>query len=202
MQSRRNPLFRRIVPPESFLSARPSEVLASLEAKQTFTVTGIDNLHIRAGEAWDARGGGPFGRMLVAATAIGSTTVMVESTGFTGITSAHMEPLSRGRQIVACYYALGISEFSWWNDGTLELRFEPPMPGANRTGAHPDRYLEDLSAADLDITNSRDVREVPFNSAALALAERVTGTPLHPEMFHSNMFQLGLVQAAVPKSRH
>ena len=182
--------------------ATPGEVLTTLEAEQTFTVTGVDDLYIRAGEAWDARGGGPFGKTLVAATAIGSTTLMVESTGFIGVTAEHMEPLSRGRQIVSCYYALGLSQFWWWSNGTLELHFEPLAPGVGRTGTHPDNYLQDMSEVGLDVTDSRDVREIPFNAATLALAERVTGTPIHPEMFHSNPFQLGLVQNATPASGH
>ncbi|WP_425451235.1 DUF6461 domain-containing protein [Williamsia limnetica] len=71
-----------------------------------------------------------------------------------------------------------------------------------RTGAHPDDYLQDMSEAGLDLTHSRDVRDVPVNAATLALAERATETPLHPEVFHSNTFTLGLVQASrSPASR-
>ena len=176
--------------------ATPVEVLTLLKAEHTSTVIGVDDLHIRAGEAWDARGGGPFGKMLVAATAIGTTTLLVESTGFIGVTSKHMKPMSRGRQVVSCYYALGLSQFWWWIDGTLELQFEPLGPGAGRTGAHPDDHLQDMSEVGLDITMTRDVRDVPINEATLALAERVAGTPVRPEMFHSNEFILGLVQAA------
>lgn len=176
--------------------ATPIEVLTLLEAQHTSTVIGIDDLHIRAGEAWDARGGGPFGKMLVAATAIDNTTLLVESTGFIGVTSQRMEPLSRGRQVVSCYYAVGLSQFWWWIDGTLELHFEPLGPGAGRTGAHPDHHLQDMSEVGLDITMTRDVRDVPINEATLALAERVTGTSVHPDLFHSNKFILGLVQAA------
>lgn len=137
--------------------------------------------------------------MLVAATAIGSTTLMVESTGFIGITAQLMEPLSRGRHIVSCYYALGMSQFGWWIDGTSELAFEPLGPSVGRTGAHPDDYLQDMSQVGLDVAGSRDVRDVPVNAATVALAERVTGTSIHPEMFHSNTFKLGLVHAATPK---
>ena len=75
--------------------ATPIEVITLLEAQHTSTAIGVDDLHIRAGEAWDARGGGPFGKMLVAATAIDNTTLLVESTGFNGVTSQRMEPLSR-----------------------------------------------------------------------------------------------------------
>lgn len=125
--------------------ATPAEVLTLLGAAHTSTVTGVDDLHVRAGDAWDARGGGPFGKMLVAATAIGATTLMVESNGFIGVAPKHMEPLSRGRQIVSCYYALGLSQFWWWIDGTLELHFEPLCPGVGRTGAHPDDHLQDMS---------------------------------------------------------
>lgn len=176
--------------------ATPDEVLASLKAEHTSTAVGVDDLRLRAGEAWDARGGGPFGKLLVAATAIGSTTLMVECTGFIGATAQLMAPLSRGRQVVSCYYALGLSQFWWWIDGTLELHFEPLAPGIARTGAHPDDYLQDIGEVGLDLTHSRDVRNVPVNAATLALAERATGTPAHPEMFRSNSFTLGLVQAA------
>ena len=70
----------------------PADVLDALEAHKRSTVTVLDDFHIRAGDAWDERGGGPFGRTLVAATAVGTSTVLAESNGFIGATEALMKP--------------------------------------------------------------------------------------------------------------
>jgi hypothetical protein len=169
--------------------AAPADVLDGLAAERISAVVGVNDLHIRAAEAWDARGGGPFGKMLVAVTAVGSATLMAESNGFIGVTPERMAPLSRGRQIVSCYYALGRSQFSWWIDGTLELQFEPLFPGIDRTGAHANSYLEHMSEVGLDVGMTRDVRDVPLNEATLALAERVTGVCIVPEVFDRSMFR-------------
>jgi Family of unknown function (DUF6461) len=118
---------------------------------------------------------------IVLATRIGGWTVAVEDNGWEGSRPEVLRVLSRGTQAVSVYRNVNaLGYFSDAVDGELLVQFELLFP-QRRWGSRPDALLAQMRGAGLD----PDAPEPPggqVEAAALALAERVTGVHLDPEV--------------------
>jgi Family of unknown function (DUF6461) len=108
-------------------------------------------------------------------------SVAVEDNGWEGSRPEVLRALSGGTQAVSVYRNVNaLGYFSYAVDGGLLARFELLFP-QRRWGGQPDLLLPRMRAVGLD----PDASEPPYgevDTAALALAERITGVRLDPSM--------------------
>jgi Family of unknown function (DUF6461) len=107
-------------------------------------------------------------------------SVAVEDNGFEGKRPEVLRALSSGTQAVSVFHNGSEGYFSYAMDGGLLVQFELLFP-QRRWGSQPDLLLPQMRAVGLD----PDWQQPPhgeLNTAALALAERVTGVRLDPRM--------------------
>jgi Family of unknown function (DUF6461) len=120
-----------------------------------------------------------YPQLVLVATADG-WSVAVEANGFQGWRPEVLRALSRGGQAVSVLDNSMEAYFSYAADGRLLVQFELLVP-RRRWGSRPDLLLAQMRAVGLD----PDRDQPPGgerNTAALALAERVTGVHLDPEV--------------------
>ena len=114
---------------------------------------------------------------IVLVTKADGWAVAVEDNGWEGSRPEVLRALSGGTQVVSVYRNVNaLGYFSDAVDGQLLVQFEPLFP-QRRWGSHPDLLLPQMRAVGLD----PDRDEPPYgdiDTAALALAERVTGVHL------------------------
>jgi Family of unknown function (DUF6461) len=118
-------------------------------------------------------------QLVLVATADG-WSVAVEANGFEGWRQEVLRALSRGSQAVSVFDNSMEAYFSYAADGRLLVQFELLFP-QRRWGSQPDLLLPQMRAVGLD----PDWHEPPhgeLDTAALALAERVTGVHLDPSL--------------------
>lgn len=174
----------------------PEELLEELGAEGRSRIVGVEAL------------GGPSyevaepGRLFVGATAVADWTLMVEYNGFLGVTHEAMLPVSRGRRVVSHFLNVNaVDHFCWYENGDLRLHFEPLFADA-RYGSHPDELLTEMRESGLDLAErdedgDHDAYYATLTGASFALAHRLTGIRLTPELFASAEFLCGL--APVPR---
>jgi hypothetical protein len=134
----------------------------------------------------------------VGATTVGDWALMIEYNGYLGIRDAAMVPLSRGRTVVSHFRNVNaVDHFKWYEDGTLRLHFEP-LFACHRDGSHPDELLTEMRESGFDLSEDDDRDTGRHTEAAFALAHRLTGIRLTPELFESAEFRCGV--APVPRS--
>ncbi|MGW4568263.1 DUF6461 domain-containing protein [Streptomyces sp. NPDC004561] len=165
----------------------PGELLRELGAEPDETVTGVAELSEPSYDAWDDD------EMLVGVAAVGDWTLMVEYNCYVGSTAQVMLPLSRGRTVVSHFRNVNaVDHFHWFEDGTERLHFEPLFP-AQRHGSEPDALVAEMREAGFDL-RAEDERDITgHTAAAFALAQRITGVRLTPELFESLEFTCALV---------
>lgn len=168
----------------------PGELLRTLGADATERFTGAGRLRALTGahDPDDAR-------CFVGATSLGDWSVMMEYNGFVGVTDKIVTPLSRGRTVVSHYSnENGAHRFCWWVDGTLRLDFDALFADC-REGSHPDALLADMAECGFDLSDE-DERGVPgwhdTIDPSFALAERITGIRVTPELLTSAPYVCGL----------
>jgi hypothetical protein len=137
---------------------------------------------LTAGEAGELSGSFQAGYpQLVLVARAGGWAVAVEDNGWEGSRPEVLRALSAGTQAVSVYRNVNaLGYFSDAADGEVLVRFELLFP-QRRWGSRPDLLLGQMRAVGLD----PDWQEPPYgevDTAALALAERVTGVHLDPRM--------------------
>jgi Family of unknown function (DUF6461) len=137
---------------------------------------------LTAGEAGELSGSFHAGYpQIVLVARAGSWAVAVEDNGWEGSRPEVLRALSAGTQAVSVYRNVNaLGYFSDAVDGEVLVRFELLFP-QRRWGSRPDLLLPQMRAVGLD----PDWQEPPYgevDTAALALAERVTGVRLDPRM--------------------
>ena len=111
--------------------------------------------------------------------------MMFEPNGYVGVSRSVMGPVSVGRTVVSHYRGgHGGTNFHWYVDGDLATGFEPFQPGG-RDGTQPDALVPLMRAIGgfpLDYHEYEDQDDswldLPYNQAAFALAEALTGIPV------------------------
>ncbi|MFC8429141.1 DUF6461 domain-containing protein [Streptomyces sp. NPDC057253] len=174
----------------------PEELLRELGAEGRERITGVDGLSGPSYEVHD------HSRQFVGATATGDWTLMVQFNGYLGITDTAMLPLSRGRRVVSHFLNVNaVDRFCWYEDGDLRLHFEP-LFADERYGSHPDELLTEMRESGFDLTEreedgDHDAYYTSLTGASFALAHRLTGIRLTPELFADAEFLCGV--APVPR---
>ncbi|WP_329034271.1 DUF6461 domain-containing protein [Streptomyces sp. NBC_00178] len=165
----------------------PDALLAALGVATGERVTGVRAMEVPAYERFEDDG------HFVGVTAVGDWSLMVEYNGFVGVTDALMLPISRGREVVSHFRNVNaVDHFCWFEDGTTRLHFEP-LFAHQRDGSHPDGILTEMEGAGFDMDETDECNFERHTEAAFALAERLTGVRLTPEVLASAEFTCGRV---------
>jgi hypothetical protein len=168
----------------------PAELLQRLGAEPEVRVTGVEGLCEPSYGISD-----PY-RLFVGATSVDDWSLMVEFNGYLGVTDEAMLPVSRGRRVVSHFRNVNaVDHFCWYEDGEVRLHFEP-LFAYHRDGTHPDELLTEMREAGFDLSEDDDRDYDNHTEAAFALAHRITGIRLTPELFASAEFIGGI--APVP----
>jgi hypothetical protein len=168
----------------------PRELLQRLGAEPGETVSGVPALAEPSYDAWDEFDGE---QLLAGAAAVGDWTLMVEYNGYVGTTTELMAPVSRGRSVVSHFRNVNaVDHFSWLQDGRTRLHFEP-LFAHQRDGSDPDGLLTEMTESGFDLREDDDRDFTGHTEAAFALAHRITGVRLTPELFASLEFTCGMV---------
>jgi hypothetical protein len=165
----------------------PDALLKALGAEPGERLTGVAELNGPAYDEWESD------ELFVGITSVGDWSLMVEYNGFLGVGIETMLPVSRGRTVVSHYRNINaVDHFYWHEDGVTRLHFEPLFPH-HRDGSHPDELLADIRESGFDLSTEDDRSFDGHTEAAFALAERITGVRLTPELFASAEFVCGRV---------
>jgi hypothetical protein len=168
----------------------PEQLLRQLGAEPRGRITGVDGLHE---PSFDVSG---HDRLFVGATALADWSLMVEVNGYLGVTDEAMLPVSRGRRVVSHFRNVNaVDHFCWFEDGEVRLHFEPLFP-YHRDGTRPDELLTEMQESGFSLDEGDQDFE-DHTEAAFALAHRLTGIRLTPELFASAEFTCGI--APVPR---
>jgi hypothetical protein len=167
--------------------AAPEELLQALGVESGMRITGVDGLIKPSQDAvLDHH------REFAGATSLGGWSLMYEPDGFLGVTDEAMLPLARGRTVVTNHRAIaGASRFCWYRDGAVLLDFDQAFPD-DRAGSHPDGLLTEMRESGFDVSGADDLDHGRQFLAGFALAHRITGIHLTPELFASAEFIGGL----------
>ena len=172
----------------------PEELLRELKAEPGPRITGVDGL---CGPSYEVDAPS---RLSVGATRVGDWSLMVEFNGYLGVMNGAMIPLSRGRTVVSHFLNVNaVDDFCWYEDGSLRLHFQP-LFAYERHGTHPDELLEHMRESGFDLIEHDEDDERDYEGltgASFALAHRITGIRLTPELFESAEFTCGI--APVPR---
>ncbi|WP_283136314.1 DUF6461 domain-containing protein [Rhizohabitans arisaemae] len=170
----------------------PTECLDRIGATPEGVAPNTWNLAQLCNDAWDRYGGD---RMVIGATAVpGGWTLTLEANGYLTVTEKILIPLSAGTRVVSHFRNCNaVDRFHWAEDGDIRVSFEPLFPTA-RAGSTPDALVEQMREAGFDLRENGGYEL--HTEAAFALAERLTGVRLTPELFGSRSFTWGT--AAVP----
>ncbi len=153
-------------------------------------MTGVAELAEPSYDAWDEY---EDEKLLVGVAAVGDWTLMVEYNGYVGNRSELMDPVCRGRTVVSHFRNVNaVDGFSWSQDGVIRLGFEPLFP-AQRHGSDPDACLTEMREAGFNLRSDEERDFAGHTEAAFALAERITGVRLTPELFEELEITCGLV---------
>ncbi|WP_149183772.1 DUF6461 domain-containing protein [Streptomyces sp. TRM49041] len=169
----------------------PAEVLGRLRAREEARVTGISGLVEATHDAWKESGGD---RHFVAVCAVDGWSLVVEPNGYLGSLDETAAALSRGTELVTHFRNVNaVDHFSRYVDGGLRLHFEPLFPYA-RDGADPDGAVALMREVGFDLREEgADIGAT--TEAAFALAERLTGVRLTPELLDAAEFLCGSAPA-------
>ncbi|WP_143663560.1 DUF6461 domain-containing protein [Streptomyces sp. NRRL B-24085] len=153
-------------------------------------IVGVDGL---SGPAYELSGPS---RMFVGAAAVDGWTLTVEFNGCLGVTDQVMLLLSRGRRIVSHFLDVNaVDRFCWYEDGDLRLDFQP-LFAEERYGSRPDELLAEMRESGFDLAErdedgDHDAYYAALTGASFALAHRLTGIRLTPELFATAEFRCG-----------
>lgn len=189
--------------------ATVQEFLRRLHAEPQGDVAGYAEL-----EQWtkDVREG-PLGSV----HPIGATTVLgdqgewvlgLEINGLLGTLPHLLAPLSTGTRLVSHFCTINAhddrfqwdDQFHWYEDGTLRTFFEPLFP-TERSGSTPDELVAPMREVGFSLREEEDLSDAPTTEAAFALAERLTGVHLTPDLLTDTTFTVGLVPQKTTKKR-
>ncbi|MEV4894524.1 DUF6461 domain-containing protein [Nonomuraea sp. NPDC055795] len=132
-------------------------------------------------------------------------TLAYESNGHLGITAEAMIPVSIGTRVVSHYEGgNGRYRFFWAEDGDVRLDFDP-LYANDRRGSTPDALLDDMVEIGYDLRDDASVEDIDFTfpliAASFALAERLTGIRVTPELLVGGTYLCGQARVPFPQDR-
>lgn len=166
----------------------PAEVLRRLEGREEPPRTGAEEIVDATFDLLEADGT----RQLIAMTAIGDWTLLIEPNGYLGVGEDVALPASAGTRWVSHYSNInGLGLFLWAENGTSRLSFEPGLPDS-RWGTSPDELLETMHHIGFQFwEETSDTADDHSQAAAFALAEHLTGVRITPELLRDTTFTCG-----------
>ncbi|MEU6144862.1 DUF6461 domain-containing protein [Streptomyces sp. NPDC047081] len=168
----------------------PEELLRRLGAEPRGRIVGVDGL------SEPSYAGREPSRLFVGCAVVGNWSLMAEFNGYLGVTNAVMLPVSRGRTVVSHFLNVNaVDHFCWYENGELRLDFEP-LFAHERYGSRPDELLAEMRESGFDLTEREEYDDEYYEAltgASFALAHRITGIRLTPELFASAEFTCGTV---------
>ncbi|MGP3974150.1 DUF6461 domain-containing protein [Streptomyces sp. 8N114] len=178
----------------------PDEALRRMGVTEAMrTLSGVAEVCKAAEEAWDEYDDDKLFVAAVEAEGAGEDgtaapwTLLVEPNGFLGNDSSRQEALSRQSALVSHYYNIGAGDhFHWVEDGRLRLHFEPLFP-AQREGSDAEQVAGVLRESGFDLREGEERDFRLCTEAAFALAARLTGVLLTPQLLDSLRYTGGLV---------
>ncbi|MBU2665324.1 hypothetical protein KOI35_17605 [Actinoplanes bogorensis] len=136
---------------------------------------------------------------VVAVTVAGGWALVFEE--MSSYDDAPLRRLSASTRVVSNYHNFEADDrFVIFQDGVIEVDFDPNTP-TMRTGRRPDMLVPEMNAAGLDMSGlyldpaDPGYRDVPYDAAALALTERLTGVRLTDELLHSSSYLAATVES-------
>lgn len=167
----------------------PAEVLRRLDdGREEPPRTGVDEIVEAAFALLDAEDG----RHFLAMTTVGDWTLIIEPNGYIGVSEEYALPASAGTRWVSHFVNInGVDLFVLAEDGENRVTFEPGFPDT-RWGSAPDELLEAMHAIGFQFGDEvSDTEDFVSEPAAFALAERLTGVRITPELLRGTTFACG-----------
>ncbi|GAA1590175.1 hypothetical protein GCM10009678_85660 [Actinomadura kijaniata] len=178
------------------------EFLRGMQAKPQGNLSGYTELEQRTRDVWEQHSGNEY---LIGATTVpgdqGEWVLGLEINGYLGTLPHLVAPLSSGTRLVAHFCNVNAHDrFLWYEDGTLRTFFEPLFP-IDRDGSTPDELVELMAEVGFDLrADEEEVADSLTTEAAFALAARLTGAHLTPELLGQATFTAGLVPWSATKA--
>ncbi|MEU7278837.1 DUF6461 domain-containing protein [Streptomyces sp. NPDC045431] len=169
----------------------PADVLHRLDGREEAPLTGAEAVGDAAFALFSRTDGT---RQLVAMTALGSWTLLIEPNGYLGVTEARALPASAGTRWVSHFVNVNaVDAFLWAEDGVRRLWFEPLFPD-ERWGTTPDDLLDAMHRIGFHFGDGDAPEPDLSGPAAFALAEHLTGVALTAELLEGTTFTCGSVE--------
>ncbi|GAA3440906.1 DUF6461 domain-containing protein [Planomonospora venezuelensis] len=158
----------------------PEEVLRRFGVDEsTVEEVAFDELDERSVESMRDDAAGYIG-----AVKVGAWTLVIEPGGWQIAVDREIRArVSRGTEVVSvCRHDYASDSFVYVVDGEPVVWFDPMLPDA-RSGSDPDRFVEEMREVGLDPDHDIGDSHIDFwLERSFALAGRITGLPLSPEM--------------------
>lgn len=171
---------------------RDATVTEAIDALPVFADLGERGGHALAAMSWDSWERIGSKRLLVGLLQFGTWTIAYEVNGYVGTTTTLMEPVSRGREIVAHHAsAAGTGWFARYVDGQTRTTFEP-LFASNRQGTAPDELLPLMRQVGGYRLTSEDEDDLDFyhGPATFALTQELTGIRPQPYQLTHSVFRV------------
>ncbi|MGI5165694.1 DUF6461 domain-containing protein [Spirillospora sp. CA-253888] len=174
------------------LRLSPEEYLRRLDAEVTGRWEGVAGMADHALEI--------EGRSFVAVTlcesALGPAVLAVEPNGYLGVTEDVMATVSAGTTAVSHFRNINwLDGFLWTEDGRIRLRFEPYL-SSECVGSVPDELVAQMRESGFDLRPGLSDEELgPYSAAAFALAERIGGVRVTPDLLAGSAYLCGTVRS-------
>lgn len=170
----------------------PTEFLRRIGSRPERQLHGIDALFEPSMDIWSEY---PEKGLFIAVTTVpghdGDWALGVEINGYLGVTPEVIIPLSAGTQVVAHSRDIeAVDRFYWVEDSDIRLTFTP-FSACYREGSTPDAAVGPMREVGFDVSED-DVEADHPTEAALALAERLTGVHLTPELLEQATYTCGV----------
>jgi len=170
----------------------PEEVLDRVGSAVTARGTGVESVVLDA--RFEERDG-----WTAAVTSLGAWTLMYEYNGYLGVTDSALTRLSRGTTAVGHFKNVNaVDDFRWYENGVARLRFQPLFP-SERWGPEAEAIAGPMREVGFDLTDHLELDDDredfgPVTRGAFALAERITGVRVTPELLSDSVFVAGRVR--------
>ena len=176
----------------------PAEFLRRIGSQPQWQLQGVDALFEPSMDIWHEY---PAKGLFIGVTTIpgdiGDWALGVEINGFLGVTPEVIIPLSAGTQVVAHSRDIeAVDRFYWVEDGDIRLTFTP-LSSCYREGSTPNAVVDLMREVGFDVSEDDAEADHP-TEAALALAERMTGVHLTPQLLEQATYICGVAPAPRP----
>ncbi|MEU8508721.1 DUF6461 domain-containing protein [Streptomyces brevispora] len=168
----------------------PAELTSRLEGRPEAPLQGIAAVTDAAFARYELE---DCTSQLVAMTAVGAWTLLIEPNGYLGVTEERALPASTGTNWISHFTNVNaVGAFLWAEDQVLRLWFDPMFPN-DRWGSTPDGLRDVMERIGFPL--EEEAPETDLSSpAAFALAEELTGVAVTPALLRDTTFTCATVR--------